>query len=93
MKNKNRVPMKNFNTFIGLILLCPLISIAQSPASSDAGKTNIATRSFVVIDKNKDGHVSREEAQQAGISSLNFDAADKDKDGRLNLSEWTLIKF
>jgi hypothetical protein len=24
---------------------------------------------------------------------LNFDAADKDKDGRLNLSEWTLLKF
>ena len=46
-----------------------------------------------MIDKNKDGHISREEAKQAGISSLNFDAADKDKDGKINLSEWTLLKF
>ena len=38
-------------------------------------------------------HISREEAQQAGISTFNFDAADKDKDGKLNLSEWTLLKF
>lgn len=93
MKNKNRIPMKNFNTFMMLILLSPLMSMAQSPAPSDAGKTNTATRSFVVLDKNKDGHISREEAQLAGVSTLNFDAADKDKDGRLNLSEWTLVKF
>jgi Ca2+-binding EF-hand superfamily protein len=46
-----------------------------------------------VIDKNNDGHISRDEAKQAGISNLNFDAADKDKDGKLNLSEWTLLKF
>jgi hypothetical protein len=93
MKNEIRIPMKNFNTFMALILLSPLMSMAQSPAPSDAGKTNTATRSFVVLDKNKDGHISREEAQLAGVSTLNFDAADKDKDGRLNLSEWTLIKF
>jgi Ca2+-binding EF-hand superfamily protein len=97
-KSKNfdkliRIPMKNLNAFITLILLTPLMGMAQTPTPSDAGKTNAATRSFVVIDKNKDGHISREEAQQAGVSTLNFDAADKDKDGKLNLSEWTLIKF
>jgi len=93
MKYKTRIPMKNFNAFIALILLTPLMGIAQTPTPADAGKANSAPRSFVVIDKNKDGHVSREEAKQAGISTINFDEADKDKDGRLNLSEWTLIKF
>ncbi|MBU3622718.1 EF-hand domain-containing protein [Polynucleobacter sp. AP-Latsch-80-C2] len=85
--------MKTINAVIAALLLAPLMAMAQSPAPADAGKASPAPRSFVVIDKNKDGHISREEAQQAGISTVNFDAADKDKDGRLNLSEWTLIKF
>ncbi|MBU3629667.1 EF-hand domain-containing protein [Polynucleobacter sp. AP-Melu-500A-A1] len=85
--------MKNFNVIMAAILLTPLVGTAQTATPSDASKVNQAPRSFVVIDKNKDGHISREEAKQAGISTLNFDAADKDKDGRLNLSEWTLIKF
>ncbi|MFZ4379389.1 MAG: hypothetical protein ACOYN1_06495 [Polynucleobacter sp.] len=85
--------MKNLNVLMAAILLTPFIGAAQTTAPSDASKVNQAPRSFVVIDKNKDGHISREEAQQAGVSTFNFDAADKDKDGRLNLSEWTLIKF
>jgi hypothetical protein len=85
--------MKNFSVIMTAILLTPFIGMAQTAAPSDAGKVNPAPRSFAVIDQNKDGHISREEAKQAGISSLNFDAADKDKDGRINLSEWTLIKF
>jgi hypothetical protein len=47
----------------------------------------------VAADINKDGQISREEAQKAKISNFNFDAADKDKNGKLNLSEWTLLKF
>jgi hypothetical protein len=47
----------------------------------------------VAADINKDGQISREEAQKAKIPSLSFDAADKDKNGKLNLSEWTLLKF
>jgi len=85
--------MKNFNVIMTAILLTPLIGMAQTTTPSDASKPNQAPLSFAVIDKNKDGHISREEAKQAGISTLNFDAADKDKDGRINLSEWTLIKF
>ena len=85
--------MKTINVVIAAIFLGPLMAMAQSPSPADASKTRPAPRSFVVIDKNKDGHISREEAQQAGISTLKFDTADKDKDGRLNLSEWTLIKF
>ena len=74
-------------------LLAPLVSIAQAPTTADVSKASTQPRSFVVIDKNKDGHISRDEAKQAGIPNLNFDAADKDKDGKLNLSEWTLLKF
>jgi hypothetical protein len=47
----------------------------------------------VAADINKDGQISREEAQKAKIPNLSFDAADKDKNGKLNLSEWTLLKF
>ena len=86
--------MKNLSPFItASFFLFPLPSLAQSSAAADSTKASPPPRSFVVIDKNKDGHISRDEAKQAGISNLNFDAADKDKDGKLNLSEWTLIKF
>jgi Ca2+-binding EF-hand superfamily protein len=86
--------MKALNSLIAAVFfLSPLLAIAQTPANTDTNKAATPTRSFVVIDKNKDGHISREEAKQAGISNLNFDAADKDKDGKINLSEWTLLKF
>ena len=85
--------MNNFSVIMMVILLTPFIGRAQTATPSDAGKVNPAPRSFVVIDKNKDGYISREEAKQAGLSSLNYDAADKNKDGKINLSEWTLIKF
>jgi hypothetical protein len=85
--------MKTFNILMATILWAPLMGVAQTATPSNASKTASVPRSFVVVDKNNDGHISREEAQKAGISNLNFDAADKDKDGKLNLSEWTLIKF
>jgi hypothetical protein len=76
-----------------LVLLMPLLGGAQTPSSVELNKTKPPPNSFVSADINKDGQVSREEAQKAGISNLSFDAADKDKNGRLNLSEWTLLKF
>jgi Ca2+-binding EF-hand superfamily protein len=85
--------MKTFNILMATIFWVPLMAVAQTASPSNTSKTSAAPRSFVVIDKNNDGHISREEAQKAGVSNLNFDAADKDKDGKLNLSEWTLIKF
>ena len=86
--------MKYLNLVLAAFLfLISLHSNAQPSPTADPSKSNAPPRSFVVIDKNKDGHISREEAQQAGISTFNFDAADKDKDGKLNLSEWTLLKF
>jgi EF hand len=85
--------MKTFNILMATILWIPLMGFAQTAPPSNASKATAAPRSFVVIDKNNDGHISREEATQAGVSNLNFDSADKNKDGKLNLSEWTLIKF
>jgi hypothetical protein len=48
---------------------------------------------FVAADSNKDRCVSKDEALKAGVPMFNFDAADKNKDNKLNLSEWTLLKF
>ena len=91
--NKNGAAMNIQGVLLAVIFLSPSLSMAQSSTPPDMSKTNPPPRSFVVIDKNKDGHISREEAKQAGIPTLNFDAADKDKDGKINLSEWTLLKF
>lgn len=75
-----------------LVLLTPLIGRAQT-SSVELNKTKPLPSAFVAADINKDGQISREEAQKAKIPSLSFDAADKDKNGKLNLSEWTLLKF
>jgi hypothetical protein len=76
-----------------LVLFMPLLGGAQTPSSVDLNKTKPLPSAFVAADINKDGQISREEAQKAKIPNLSFDAADKDKNGRLNLSEWTLLKF
>lgn len=70
----------------------PLISVAQIPPSTNKDTPKLPP-SFSAADQNKDGYVSKEEAKKAGVSTINFDAADKNKDNKLNLSEWTLIKF
>jgi Ca2+-binding EF-hand superfamily protein len=76
-----------------LVLFMPMLGGAQMPSSVELNKTKALPSAFVAADINKDGQISREEAQKAKIPSLSFDAADKDKNGRLNLSEWTLLKF
>ena len=76
-----------------LVLFMPLLGGAQTPSSIDLNKSKPLPSAFVAADINKDGQISREEAQKAKIPNLSFDAADKDKNGRLNLSEWTLLKF
>jgi hypothetical protein len=69
-----------------------LISTAQIPFSTNKDIPKLPP-SFVAVDQNKDGYVSKDEATKAGVSTINFDAADKNKDSKLNLSEWTLLKF
>jgi hypothetical protein len=76
-----------------LVLFMPLLGGAQTPSSVELNKSKPLPSAFVAADINKDGQISREEAQKAKISNLSFDAADKDKNGKLNLSEWTLLKF
>lgn len=77
-----------------LLITCmlPLISSAQTPSSTNKDVPKLPP-SFVAADQNKDGYVSRDEAKKVGVSSINFDVADKNKDNKLNLSEWTLLKF
>lgn len=72
--------------------LAPLISGAQTPSSMNKDAPKLPP-SFVAADQNKDGYVSKDEAKMVGVSTINFDAADKNKDNKLNLSEWTLLKF
>jgi len=72
--------------------LMPLISAAQIPSSTNKDVPKLPP-SFVAVDQNKDGYISKDEAKKAGVSTINFDAADKNKDNKLNLSEWTLLKF
>jgi Ca2+-binding EF-hand superfamily protein len=76
-----------------LVLFMPLLGGAQTSSSIDLNKSKPLPSAFVAADINKDGQISREEAQKAKIPNLSFDAADKDKNGKLNLSEWTLLKF
>ena len=75
------------------VLFMPMLGRAQTPSSVEVNKTKPLPSAFVSADINKDGQISREEAQKAKIPNLSFDAADKDKNGKLNLSEWTLLKF
>lgn len=77
-----------------LLITClvPLMAGAQTASSTYKDVPKLPTL-FVAADQNKDGYVSRDEAKKAGIPAINFDAADKNKDGKLNLSEWTLLKF
>ena len=79
-------------TLFLITCLAPLISGAQSPSSTNKDAPKLPP-SFVVADQNNDGYVSKDEAKKVGVSTINFDAADKNKDNKLNLSEWTLLKF
>ncbi len=79
-------------SFCLMTCLVPLMVQAQPASSTDKDMPKLPTL-FVAADQNKDGYVSRDEAKNAGIPTINFDAADKNKDGKLDLSEWTLLKF
>jgi len=72
--------------------LAPLISGAQTSSATNKDGPKLPP-SFVTADQNKDGYVSKDEAKKIGVSPINFDSADKNKDNKLNLNEWTLLKF
>jgi Ca2+-binding EF-hand superfamily protein len=77
---------------VGICCCSPFLLCAQTNQTPSVN-TSPLPPSFRAVDVNKDGYITREEAQKAGVSNVNFDSADKNKDGKLNLSEWTLIKF
>lgn len=77
---------------VAISCCAPFLLCAQTNQAPSVN-TSPLPPSFRAVDVNKDGYITREEAQKAGVSNVNFDAADKNKDGKLNLSEWTLIKF
>jgi hypothetical protein len=55
-------------------------------APADTGNST-SLPSFKQLDKNKDGFVSRDEAQKASSISARFDELDLDHDGKLSRSE------
>jgi hypothetical protein len=73
-------------------LSTPFVAPGQTaaPTNKDVPKLSIP---FASADQNNDGFVSRDEAKKVGVSIFDFDAADKNKDNKLNLSEWTLLRF
>jgi hypothetical protein len=73
-------------------LSTPLVAPGQTATPTNNDSTKLST-TFANADQNKDGFVSRDEAKKVGVSTFNFDAADKNKDNKLNLSEWTLLRF
>lgn len=66
----------------------------SSMALDDAGLPVEAVRAtrFVLLDRNKDGYLSIDEADKAGaVLRSQFHALDEDNDGRLDHDEYTLF--
>ena len=70
--------MKNYCAAIGMALLLATPALAQ-----DAGLV------FTALDANKDGKISKAEAQKNPAVAQMFDQADKNKDGSLSKEEFT----
>lgn len=54
---------------------------AQAPGSAEI-------HLFVQLDRNKDGFVTRDEAERSATALSEFNAIDRDKDGKLSRPEW-----
>jgi len=61
------------------------IGTKASPADA---RTVAAQSAFKHMDINKDGKLSRDEAQRSAAAASHFDAWDTDKDGNLSLDEF-----
>jgi hypothetical protein len=62
-----------------------------APARADSSAGATAKGGFAAIDKNGDGHISRDEAKDATWSNR-FTELDKDNDGRLSQSEFDAMQ-
>jgi hypothetical protein len=61
--------------------------LAALPLATAAGLA-LAAASFATLDTNKDGYVSKAEAQKDTSIDAGFAAADKNKDGKLDRAEF-----
>ncbi len=70
-----------------LVGLCSLAAAQTAPATDAPADKAGAQDSFMRLDENADGKVSREEAARMPEISDKFDALDKDRDGFLSAEE------
>lgn len=79
---------KQITLSLALLGLVAAPAFAQSAAPAEGGKSD-AQASFEVLDANKDGGISKDEA--AGMKGLSesFDKIDANKDAKLDLKEFS----
>ncbi|MGB0128123.1 MAG: hypothetical protein WBP72_10820 [Rhodocyclaceae bacterium] len=87
------------NTFRPIVLTAIVLGLATSSAlaqikSSEAapGGKGSSTAKFDALDADKDGYVSRTEAERAKGLPEAFDQADASKDGKLDAAEFEAIQ-
>lgn len=79
--------MKNGITLAAALLLCSALAVAGDKAADTAGQSALWDQA----DANRDGYISREEAN-AVSSATDFMASDKDSDGRVSKDEYAGAK-
>lgn len=72
------------------LLLCPGFSWSQGASSGASAPT---ASLFDRLDRNNDGHLSREELGSDEANSRNWIAVDRDRDGRISRSEFNLVSL
>ena len=73
------------------LLLCPGGLPWGAEPEAAAGSTAPSTSLFDRLDRNKDGHLSREELDAPEARNRNWIAIDRNGDGRISRSEFSLI--
>ena len=90
----------NLKRVLGFVIAaaCAMPVLAQQSGQGREPNTNSATPGagatsggFSVMDRNKDGYISRDEAREAPWNNR-FSEMDKDNDGRLSLGEFDAMR-
>jgi hypothetical protein len=64
---------------------------AAPPASVSAEGSAASLPQFGTVDKDRDGLISRSEAQAFDEANSRFDQLDSDRNGQISLSEWQAV--